>query len=236
MNTPIESKSQEAGADRELTTTSYAVLSILALRDHSTYDIARQMAISMHYMWPRAESNVYAEPKRLVDAGLVDAREEWNGSRKRTVYAITDAGRAALARWLATPSARSRYESEAAVKVFFAENGSVQDMLATIRGLAAESEEVIRLYLGIADRYAGGDGQYPQRFGLSALAARLLLEQHAATMRWASWAEQVVDEWQTPLDEGPDWGVQAIRSTGTPLPISADPVQAIVEEFDSRKD
>ena len=89
MNTPDESKSQE----RPLTTTSYGVLSILALRDHSTYDLTRQMRMSLHYMWPRAESNVYAEPKRLVAAGLATSREEWTGSRRRTIYAITELGR-----------------------------------------------------------------------------------------------------------------------------------------------
>jgi len=218
LDTPGESKSQ----DRDLTTTSYAVLSILALRDHSTYDIARQMAISMHFMWPRAESNVYAEPKRLVEAGLADAREEWNGNRKRTVYSITDHGREALATWLSAPSSPTRYESEALVKVFFAENGTVDDMRATIRSLAEESAAVIRLYESIADRYAAGEGQYPHRFGLSSLAARLLLEQHAATVRWATWAEKVIDEWETPLDEGPDWGVEAIRSTGTQRPGRAE--------------
>src|SRR4029450_9725881 len=107
MNTPIESKSQE----RSLTTTSYAVLSILALRDHSTYDLTRQMRISLHYMWPRAESNVYAEPKRLVAAGLAKSREEWTGSRRRTIYSITQAGVTALADWLASPSSRRPYET-----------------------------------------------------------------------------------------------------------------------------
>ena len=92
MNTPIESKSQE----RSLTTTSYAVLAVLALRDHSTYELTKQMRYSLHYLWPRAESNVYAEPKRLVAAGLAEAREGWTGERRRTVYSITNAGRRAL--------------------------------------------------------------------------------------------------------------------------------------------
>src|SRR5215471_11926514 len=131
MNTPNESKSQ----DRPLTTTSYGVLSILALRDHSTYDLTRQMRMSLHYMWPRAESNVYAEPKRLVAAGLASARTEWNGGRRRTLYSITDPGRAALAQWLSSPSAEQRYESEALLKVFFAENGTRDDLLATIRAI-----------------------------------------------------------------------------------------------------
>src|SRR5262245_28929227 len=89
MNTPDERISQDPIQDRTLTTTSFAVLAVLSLRDHSTYDITRQVRKSMHYMWPRAESNVYAEPMRLVEAGLVSARQEWNGRRRRTIYSIT---------------------------------------------------------------------------------------------------------------------------------------------------
>ena len=81
------------------------MLSVLSLRDHSTYDLIRQMRLTMHYMWPRAESNVYAEPPRLVEAGLATAREEWSGQRRRTIYSITGAGRAALTAWIASRAA-----------------------------------------------------------------------------------------------------------------------------------
>ena len=101
MNTPIERKSQE----RSLTTTSYAVLSVLALGDHSTYELTRQMRLSLH-LWPRARQRVRGA-ERLVTAGLAESREEWNGGRRRTVYSITAAGRRALADWLASPSALS---------------------------------------------------------------------------------------------------------------------------------
>ena len=224
MNTPDESKSQ----DRTLTTTSFAVLSVLALRDHSTYDITRQMRLSMHYMWPRAESNVYAEPSRLVEAGLAEAREEWVGRRRRTIYSITDAGRAALAGWLASPSAPPRYECEALVKVLFAENGTPDDLLTSIQALGQDAATVMHHFLDIADLYAAHRGEYPGRFALSGLAARLLLEQHAATLRWAAWAEQVVAGWEGPLAEAPAWGVETIRAVGEPLPIADDPVRAIV--------
>src|SRR5262245_36010668 len=131
MNTPDERKSQ----GRALTTTSYAVLSVLALRDHSTYDLTKQMRYSLHYLWPRAESTVYAEPRRLVQSGLAASRVEWVGGRSRTVYSITNAGRLELARWLASPSTPPRYESEALLKVLFAENGTRDDLLASIRSL-----------------------------------------------------------------------------------------------------
>lgn len=224
MNTPDERKSQY----RTLTTTSYAVLSVLSLRPHSTYDIARQMRLSMHYIWPRAESNVYAEPQRLVEAGLATAREEWNGRRRRTVYSITGPGQAALAEWLASPSARQRYESEALVKVLFAENGSRDDLLMSIRALGEDAAEVLRHFLEIADRYDAGDGEYPWRFGLSGLAARMVMEQQAALLRWARWAEQVVNGWEAPLAEDAKWGIEIVRATGEPLALEGDPVREIV--------
>ena len=227
MNTPIESKGQE----RALTTTSFAVLSVLSLRDHSTYDLIRQMQLSMHYMWPRAESNVYAEPRRLVEAGLATAREEWNGQRRRTVYSITKAGRAALVDWIASPSARPRYESEALVKVMFAENGSRDDLLASIRAIAEDAAAAVEHFREIAERYAANEGEYPRRFGLSGLALRLAAEQQAATLRWATWAEQIVRGWDSPLAADAAWGIETLRATGEPFPVKEDPVRQIEEDL-----
>src|SRR5687767_11125264 len=102
---------------RPLTTTSYALLGLLAIQPWATYDLAKLMGRSLHFVWPRAESNLYAEPKRLVDAGLASAREEWQGERRRTVYSITADGRAALRAWLATPTAPPRLESEPHLRV-----------------------------------------------------------------------------------------------------------------------
>jgi PadR family transcriptional regulator, regulatory protein AphA len=213
MNTPDESKSQ----DRPLTTTSYAVLAVLAIRDHSTYDLTRQMRLSLHYMWPRAESNVYAEPKRLLAAGLVDMREEWTGDRRRTIYSITEAGRSALAEWLASPSAETRYESEALLKVFFAENGTRDDLLASIRAIRAEAAAAFDHFQRAADPYERGEGQHPWRFAISALAARLVAEQYASTERWATWAEAVVSEWDSPSPHDVAWGVTTLRAAGEPF-------------------
>jgi PadR family transcriptional regulator, regulatory protein AphA len=213
-STPNESKSQA----RELTTTSYAVLAILALREHSTYELAKQMGMSMHYMWPRAESNVYAEPKRLVDAGLAASRKEATGRRPRTVYSITDQGRAALADWISRPSSRQRYESEALIKVLFAEHGSVEDLQASIRAIGEDAAATVEHFQRIADAYETGEGSYPERFAVSSLVARLLSEQQATTVRWAEWAERVVSSWKTPVGPSADWGVKTIRETGGLFP------------------
>lgn len=213
MHTPLTSP----GQGRTPTTTSYAVLAVLALRDHSTYDLTKQVRFSLRYLWPRAESNVYAEPKRLVASGLARSRTEWTGGRRRTIYSITDDGRAALADWLASPSTVQRYESEAVLKVLFAENGSLDDLLASIRSLREDAAAAVAHWREIADLYASGNGEYPNRFALSALAARLLGEQQRVTERWAIWAEQIVTGWDEPSGGTVEWGVETLRATGTPF-------------------
>jgi DNA-binding PadR family transcriptional regulator len=187
------------------------------------------MRLSMHYMWPRAESNVYAEPKRLVDDGLATAREEWTGSRRRTIYSITAAGRKELRKWLAAPSAHERFESEALIKVLFAENGTLSGAITAVRSLRADAVEAIEHFLEVADEYAAGRGRYPGRFALSAVAGRLVLEQQAATARWATWAEETLTAWQDPLSRGADEGISTMRGVGEPLPITEDPVRQLLE-------
>ena len=219
MHTPNESKSQA----RELTATSYALLAVLALGEHSTYQLTKQVRYSLHYFWPRAESNVYSEPKRLVAAGLAAARTESTGERRRTVYSITEAGRKALREWIASPSTPQRYEAEALLKVFFGENGSREDLRATLRAVREEALEAVARWQDVAERYASGEGYYPERFAFSALVVRLVGEQQAITARWAAWAEEVVSAWDDSSPVEVEWGVRTIRSTGEPFHPEEDP-------------
>src|SRR5918911_5281944 len=135
---------------RQLTTTSYAILCLLAIRPWSTYELTKQMRRSLHHIWPRAESNVYAEPKRLVEAGLAQAETQATGKRPRTLYAITPAGRRALERWLRTESAPTRVESEALVKVLFGNYGTKDTLLKNLRAFAAEAAAAKEFWRAVA--------------------------------------------------------------------------------------
>ena len=79
---------------------------------------------SLGRIWPRAQSKLYEEPKKLVAQGLACAAEEQVGQRPRTVYTITSRGRRALAAWLRDPGAGPVLEFEQLLKIFFAENGT----------------------------------------------------------------------------------------------------------------
>jgi hypothetical protein len=72
------------------TTTSYAILGLLSVRDWSTYELAKQVRRSLRWFWPRTERKLYDEPKRLVADGLATATKQYTGQRPRTVYGITE--------------------------------------------------------------------------------------------------------------------------------------------------
>ena len=66
---------------RGLTTTTYGVLGLLAVRPYSTYELAKAMGLSVGRVWPRAESKLFEEPKKLVEHGYASAQEEKVGRR-----------------------------------------------------------------------------------------------------------------------------------------------------------
>ena len=144
-----------------LTTTSYAILGLLAIKPWTTYELAQQMQRALGQFWPRAESKLYEEPKKLVAHGLARASSEMVGKRPRTVYTITPKGRRALAAWVPTPGAGPILEFEQLVKVFFAEHGTKADLLATIASVAAWSDQRFKDSMGIPQGYLDGRGSVP---------------------------------------------------------------------------
>jgi DNA-binding PadR family transcriptional regulator len=195
---------------RPLTATSYAILGLLAIRPWATYDLAKQLRRSLHFFWPRAESNLYAEPKRLVEAGLAEARQEWNGDRKRTVYSITDQGREAFEEWLATPAAPQRLESEAYLRILFGNRGTKQDLLNAIQRLEDDATTMVANYTELGGDYARGDGMFPERIHVNALVATLAIAQGRTTARWAHWARQEVEAWDDTAEPDVDWAVRTL--------------------------
>jgi PadR family transcriptional regulator AphA len=186
-----------------LTTTSYALLCLLALRPWSTYELAKQMERSLSHLWPRAESKLYEEPKKLVAAGLAVASSEPTGRRRRTVYAITPAGRDALAAWLSEPGTGPVLEFEAMLKVSFADQGTVDGLLANIDAIIADAEAKATFGRALARQYLSGEGPFPGRLGVSGLTWRFLWEHNMTVLRWARWARREVEGWPQ-HGSGPD--------------------------------
>jgi DNA-binding PadR family transcriptional regulator len=180
----------------ELTTTSYAILGLLNIKPWSAYELTQQAQRSLRYAWPKSESHLYAEPKRLVRLGLARATEAPAGPvRTRQVYRITAAGRRALGRWLETEPASPQLEFEAVLRLFFADASHKAAALATL----AHTEEDLR------DRYAEGmklvdawladEAPFPERLHLSALVAAFNQDLLLLMIRWSEFAHREIETW-----------------------------------------
>jgi DNA-binding PadR family transcriptional regulator len=183
-----------------LTPTSYAVLGLLAIRPWTTYELAKQLDRTLSRFWPRARSKLYEEPKKLVEHGLAEAALGAHGRRPRTVYTITAAGRAALSGWLARESAEPVFESEHVLKVFYAEQGSTADLLATLAHLREWVHEQTLVNIAVGSDYERGEGAYPERLATLQLTGRFLDDYLEMLDGWAAHAESVVASW--PDDPG----------------------------------
>jgi len=178
-----------------LTTTSYGILGLLAVRPYSTYELTQEMGRSLGRLWPRTASKLYEEPKKLADHGLARARSDRVGRRSRTVYAITPRGRKALASWLEEPGDGPVLEFEVLVKLLFAEHGSSDAALASIARAREWAVDQNQGNVAAGEAFLRGDGRFGNRAAETLLVGAFLTDYYALVARWADWASAQVESW-----------------------------------------
>jgi len=180
-----------------LTTTSYAVLGLLALRPWSAYELTRTMRTSaVRAAWPRTESRLYEEPKNLVGNGLLRSSTERTGRRGRTVYTITDKGRRALRRWLSERPAPEQVHDEMLLRLLFVDQGDREQALAAIRAAMEALQGELERVAHLAPRMARGEARFPERLHVAALSAQRGVGQLRARLEFLRWADAWVRSWK----------------------------------------
>ncbi|PPK70453.1 PadR family transcriptional regulator [Actinokineospora auranticolor] len=123
---------------------------MLAHGPATSYDLKQRVGGTIGNFWAFAHSQLYDEPARLAEAGLLVASEEEGGRRRRT-YSITDLGRAALREWLSAPTPdQTEVRDLGLLKLFFSTFGADGD-LATLahdrfESHRARADEYARMY------------------------------------------------------------------------------------------
>jgi PadR family transcriptional regulator, regulatory protein AphA len=133
-----------------LTPTSYVVLGLLASRGPSTpYEMEQHVDASLGHFWSFPHSQLYSEPARLAERGLVRESREDGGRRRRT-FTLTEAGREALQDWLGEPgagAAGTEIRDLGLLRLFFAAAArSSDDVAANARAQAVAHRAKLALY------------------------------------------------------------------------------------------
>jgi DNA-binding PadR family transcriptional regulator len=134
-----------------------------------------------------AESQWYAEPKRLERLGYLASRKEPGRTRERTHYTLTDKGRAALREWMNEPARFSRIQMEPAWRLLAAD---LVGEKAVLQSLGALRDEIADLSarLDVAEAMAHAIPHRERYLLLNHRLSRRIVQAHA------DWLEEVERE------------------------------------------
>lgn len=137
---------------------TYGLLGMLAVRPWTGYELTRQVRRSLRFVWPTSEGHLYREQKRLVTLGWAVVEKEQTGRRVRNRYTITQAGRQALATWLATPPEEPHLQIEGVLRVFYADLGSSTDLRRSMSTTAEQAGSMLAELRGFVREYLADGG------------------------------------------------------------------------------
>lgn len=172
-----------------LTPVSYVVLGFVGRAGSATpYDLKRWAGESIGNFWPFPHSQLYSEPARLAEAGLLEERQEPAGRRRRT-YSLTDDGLAALRSWLREPTVEhTQIRDLALLKLFFGQFLAAEEVAAHARVQEAAHLGRLAAFEAIEAHLAGHE---PERIAHARATLRMgLLSEGAFARFWSEIAQQ----------------------------------------------
>jgi len=148
----------------------------------SGYGLTKLFDVSLSNVWAAQHSQIYPELARLLEADLI--QQVGDGPRGKKLYAITDAGLAAVRWWLVETEPERAPRNEAVLRTFFLWLLPREDAIAWITREKARYEIQRDHYAEIAATWLP--------VSASDDALRLTLEAgiriEQAKVEWAEWA------------------------------------------------
>ena len=161
----------------------HALLGLLADHPGSGWDLLKRFDGSLAFVWPATQSQLYTELGRMTGDELIEVTA--TGARNRKEYAITEAGRVELTRWITEVEPERNRRSEALLRVFFLGNVDPGQARAFLEREATVYRQFGELLEEVAAATAWDDSAF-DRFARIALENGLRVV--AANAEWATWA------------------------------------------------
>jgi len=167
----------------------YGLLALLRTGPRSGYQLRAAFEESTGGTWPLNIGQVYTTLARLERDGLVRALPEEEGGQRP--YEITQAGREEVARWFATPVARSdRPRDELVIKLALAVTTPGVDIHAVVQAQRTATMRALQEYTRLkADEPQDGDLSWR-------LVVDALIFQAEAEVRWLDHCEATLTRYR----------------------------------------
>jgi DNA-binding MarR family transcriptional regulator len=162
------------------------VLVLVGRGGAGAHDLVR-MAREGRYFQTPADSQYYAEPKRLEKLGYLTSHKEPGKTRERTHYELTEKGLDALREWMKEPASSPVVATDSIERLLAADLVGEALVLESLSGMRADVSDM----LGVLERAEVTAETLPHRrmyLLLNYRLARAVLEAHLA------WLDEVERE------------------------------------------
>lgn len=131
--------------------TRYALLGMLNDAPRTGYMLKQDIETTVGHFWGESYGQIYPILKQLVAEGLATVSIS-DGKPLRKVYAITDAGRSELRRWLVEPIASAQpSRNELLLKLFFGAEVSKEALKGHLVRQREAADAALATFAGIKD-------------------------------------------------------------------------------------
>lgn len=126
----------------------YAILGILNVFPMTGYDLKHQaFDATVRHFWPADQSQIYRTLNKLAEDELVTVTIEAQEERPdRKVYAITEAGQAALTAWLKSDQTVPTLRDPLLVQLFFGQELPRTDLLRVVEQQLAAHQAKLAIF------------------------------------------------------------------------------------------
>lgn len=193
----------------------YGLLALLERGPRYGYQLRAEFEDSTGGTWPLNIGQVYTTLNRLERDGMVRALPEGEGGQRP--YEITDAGRADLTLWFATPLSRAdRPRDELSIKLALAITTPGVDVRSVVQTQRTATMRALQEYT----RLKRADAELPWLLVLDAM-----IYQSEAELRWLDHCESALVRYRAPapkpVSESGESEMSALRTATHDSPPSA---------------
>ncbi len=170
----------------------YVILSLVAGKPQSGYDIVKSFEHSVGHIWQASHQQVYRELGKLAkDSWLEFEREAQADKPDRKVYSITALGLQNLQKWITSPIDTPSYRSPILVRMLALPVVGAEPLIPAVREAKAEYEEKLKTYYAIAKQYS--ESEDPSKEQSRQLSLNMALRMAIAfTEPMLTWCDETI--------------------------------------------
>ena len=137
--------------------TKYALLGVLSQGSGSGYDIKKVCDTSIGHFWNENYGHIYPVLQKMEEEGLITKEvKKTEGRPSKNIFSITEKGKEELEKWLMLPVEQSPTRSELLLKIFWAKDIPVENIIEKIQKVKQDCERDLQKYSEIAELFDSG--------------------------------------------------------------------------------